>query len=788
MMPAVRNRTRSPPPPAARAPRARGRPQRYGYALGLILAAGGLARIVYLAADWRANPFAPHPIEDAQTYWQWAERIAGGQLVASTPFFSAPLYPYLLAVVCALGGGLAAVYGVQVAMHLATAALIAGAVAQRAAPAAGLIAAGIFLLLTDAAYFTGRILSCTLQGLLVALLWRQLLAARQRPGLLAGAAAGLLAGLNCLATPPMLAALPVVVAWVALQCHAVRRGLLCGMTALAASLAAIAPATIHNYLACGEFIPVSAQAGITFCHGNAPSAFGIYTPVEGIARYQEVQNLDVLRRFQEETGRAASWRAAGRHFFSKGLQYWQEDWVRAMRLMLTKAYWFLSARNYGDIYYPREELRHGLARGLWLAPVPVAWLSLPAIVAFAGLCRRPLRNLPELMLVLIPFLTVIFFYYSPRYRFPAVPVLAGLAALAVSRAWSWRTTPQWTVPTVLATAGGVALGPINAAIEFDAAVDCRAHFYQCAGSVWAQQGDPQTAIRYLEGALEISPADAGASAVLAAVLIQYNQAQRALSVLRRALEQHPKEAMLYDQLAWAYMQLQRQEEALASFRTAADLSPSDLRIRNSLAAALITMGRYSEAEAHVREALRLRPDSPLSLLNLAQICLHRQELDLAEAYCQRVLRAAPDLVDALIVATDIDVARGRPRAAIQALQRAVRLAPTDLEAARRLAWRLATLPGLTRQERAAAVDVARRVVQGMPDNPFALDALAAAHAARQEFREAVATAGRALSLAEELGLEALSSEIRARIALYGSGRPYLDPEPGHSSSAQDEGP
>jgi len=63
-------------------------------------------------------------VNDARVYWQWAGEIAGGKLVGATPFLSAPLYPYLVAVVRASGGGLQAVCVAQALLHLATIALL----------------------------------------------------------------------------------------------------------------------------------------------------------------------------------------------------------------------------------------------------------------------------------------------------------------------------------------------------------------------------------------------------------------------------------------------------------------------------------------------------------------------------------------------------------------------------------------------------------------------------------------------------------------------------------------
>lgn len=77
--------------------------------LVVLLALGAAAQLALLLAG-AADPLALAPINDAKVYWDWGGRIADGRLVDDTPFMSAPLYPYVVGAVRALGGGLGALY------------------------------------------------------------------------------------------------------------------------------------------------------------------------------------------------------------------------------------------------------------------------------------------------------------------------------------------------------------------------------------------------------------------------------------------------------------------------------------------------------------------------------------------------------------------------------------------------------------------------------------------------------------------------------------------------------
>ena len=106
-------------------------------------------------------------------------------------------------------------------------------------------------------------------------------------------------------------------------------------------------------------------------------------------------------------------------------------------------------------------------------------------------------------------------------------------------------------------------------------------------------------------------------------------------------------------------------------------------------------------------------------------------------------------------------------------RKAVAARPGSAEAHRRLAWLLATCPAASRRNGAEAVEHARRAEQLTGGQaPEVLDALAAAYAETGRFPEALATARKALELAERQDKRELAHGLRTRIALYESGKPF----------------
>ena len=426
----------------------------------LVLLLAGL--VLHALVLWGSlqSPYGRTPINDAEYYWDWGGRIASGEWVGSAPFFSAPLYPYLLGLAQLMGMGMVAVLALQVLMHVATAGLIARLGTRLFDRRVGLVACALWLVSTDPAGAHARVLAGSLQTFLVALALERALAFHERPGVRRGVVLGLVTGAASLAWPALLPASFLLAAW-AFWVGGGPRG---AGAVLVSALAAIAPATLHNLATSGTFIPISAHAGITFWHGNNPSATGVFAP-HGVSSVKAGHDEDALARTRAALGEEAGWGEVSGYFLGRGLEWWAAEPGRALLLAGKKAWLFLSGRVYGDMYMPSLERDAGLWPTLWLAPLPVAWLVLPALVGALLLGRRdPRRLAPVVLVVLLPLLICTVFWYSPRYRLPAVPAASLLAGWVLVELW----TRRGRMPLAAAAlALGILSGPLNRAAGVD---------------------------------------------------------------------------------------------------------------------------------------------------------------------------------------------------------------------------------------------------------------------------------------------------------------------------------
>jgi tetratricopeptide (TPR) repeat protein len=598
--------------------------RRFWLILGLICLVSLVCRLAILAEYTARNPLSAVPLNDAQTYWDWAERIAHGKLIGDTPFFSAPLYPYLLGLVRAVGGSLRVVYLLQILADLATAGLLAYAARGRFGARVGLLAAALFLLLEEPASFSLRILTCSLQLLLLAVTYLLMVrvqsdvsgkaSGRRRAhrggslekdagatgrvsGRHAPALLGCALGLLCLSYAPAMLLAVAVVPWLFLQSGRTRRDALRAVTPLGVAALLIAPATLYNWHASGNFFLIQSVTAVNLRQGNQPESVGVYTPIPHTTIGRDRLFDDVARQYELAHGRRGSWADIDRYYRDLVWKFWQDGPVRAVKLAARKFYYFLTWRYYGDIYQPEAEFQGGLDRLFWLTPLPLPWLIGPTLVGLVLLGRRPIRYAPELLIFLIPLIVVTVHWYTPRYRLPAIPAIVVVAAWVFERALHWRAHSVVAVAAGALLAVEAILGPVNRDRSFDVCDPAGVMFH--IGDVLCQQGKSEEAAAQFRRGLQIRPNDPLARIDLGDIL--------------------------YDQ--------GRHDEALAEYEHARQFAPDHPELLGRIARGHIEGQRLPEARAALERALPRDPHNR-ALLQVAADCY------------QRVLRADPDDAEA----------------------------------------------------------------------------------------------------------------------------------------------
>lgn len=532
--------------------------------------AAGLGLRFWYYLDLAGQPFFNYPIVDSLTYDRMALAILSGE--GGSAFARPPLYPYFLSFLYALGGhhqgvvawaqfllGLAAVVPVY---------LLAERWFGRRAAALTAWACALYPLRI---FFEGEILGVTLFGFFLSwgmwFLWRGM----EGGGGLRYFLAGLFFGLGVLTRPNFLLALPLVAAGGVLAVRGSRLPVLRGTVFLgAAVLLCLLPATLHNWRAERELIPVAGNGGINFFLGNRPGSTG-ETPLPPGLLWQETV-LEPIRLGL--TGRGEQ----DRYWWQRSREYIADDFRGWLQLMAGKARLFWTAR----------ESSNNKNLGFFAGVSPVVrhyrwWFGVLFCLAWGSLFLLPLRPGPLLVggLLVGYWVAVTVFFITARYRLPLVPFVAMLSAAGVSEAMArWgaggRKRVLWALTAAL-IAGAMVFPPWRPAAVGRIDPDFQ------MGQVYLGRGEPREAEERLLQARERDPWNPDVYNSLGAARYLAGDLSGAEDYYLRALR-FGRFSEVYFNLGVVYERMgeTRHREAVISYRRSIERNPLEMRARVNL--------------------------------------------------------------------------------------------------------------------------------------------------------------------------------------------------------------
>jgi 4-amino-4-deoxy-L-arabinose transferase-like glycosyltransferase len=425
------------PPPAPAGP---GQP--FARTLWLIFLGGLALRAAFLVFEPRT-----YPVGDENAYLTLGTRYLPSARVGWSPFrthliFHPPLYPYFIAGLQSLPGGLAAVQWVQVALS----ALLVPAVGRVGARAfgerAGLAAAGMTAAFPELVWFAPHFWSETVMLFLLWWGFERLLEADASGRALPAALAGVLFGLTALTRETVLYFAPLAGLWLAWRPSrpgARRRG----AVFLAAVVLTVAPWTVRNWIQFRTFIPVSTSSGLNLWQGNVDmTREEVYDEYRAAGDRIEEYRYATRKGIEAILGRQPWW------IFEKFVAEMPHFWGDSQTLI------HLRRRAYGE--------RAPAFTWAVAAVVVVPYVAVLGLFAL-GLARTPLDRRRALVAGFLGYYVLLHVvaYGFPRYRLPILPAVF-LFAAAGGVAWRERTLAPGLGRRVLAyaLAGGLALALI----------------------------------------------------------------------------------------------------------------------------------------------------------------------------------------------------------------------------------------------------------------------------------------------------------------------------------------
>ncbi|MCK4679863.1 tetratricopeptide repeat protein, partial [bacterium] len=437
---------------------------------------------------------------------------------------------------------------------------------------AGLIAALLAALYVPFVFFEGEILEITLviTFLLGSLIFLQL-ADRDRSAWQV-VAAGALLGLAGLGKPNLLLFAPVGALWLALHGRTRRERLarsggvrmLPAVLFFAAAGVVILPATIHNYRAEGDFIPVSSNGGINFFIGNHTNSPGVFQVPPEMRFDLRLASKSAAER---ETGRALSAGEVSDFWLGRTLQQIRGNPGRWLTLMGRKfaLFWnHYEIPNHYHLYYVRQ-----------FAPVlqiPIGTFGIVAPLGLfgLGLALKRRKRVGLLVLFGLTFMaSVLPFFVTGRYRLAIVLVLLVGAGFAVESLWRAARCKDWRALAVAA----IAIAVLGVAVGIDTIEFSFGAMHNAVGSILGRQGDMEGAAREFEKALAETPSDLSSRYNLGLALLELGRFDESAEQFGRAVSQHPRYYEAWLGMGRAHAGAGHTDAALEAWGTVANMDP-----------------------------------------------------------------------------------------------------------------------------------------------------------------------------------------------------------------------
>jgi 4-amino-4-deoxy-L-arabinose transferase-like glycosyltransferase len=489
----------------------------------LVAAIALAVRLAYmLTAD---GPAFHNPILDADYYDFLGDRLATGAGFPDEPFWQPPFYPLLL-------GWLYRIFGhtlwaprlFQAALGAAAAALsceVARRLTEGPKAWAGRAAGLLVALHGPLVFYDGEILPTSLSVFLVALvLW---IAVCARPTWKAALGLGVAVGLGALTVAPLfLLLLPA--AWAVAAGRSLRP-----IACVAVALAIIAPVTLMNRARSGEWILISANAGVNLWIGNNPDVDGAMALRPGAA-------WEALVAEPERRGIVGAG-AQSDYFVKKAAAFCASSPLACLKNLAWKARLLFVSRDLPrneDLYVAREQSPVLAAltgrAGSTALPYTLLW---PLAAAGAAIALLRQEKSPAIVVAAALALAApsVIFFVTGRYRAPLAPALCVLAAIFLVDLIESRGKPHWAPLAAGLCALALAVWPARLAVD---RVNFRAELHYAVGGRRARLGDDEGAARALEQALALRP--------------DYLEAALNLALTLERLGRHPEAAKAHQRV------------------------------------------------------------------------------------------------------------------------------------------------------------------------------------------------------------------------------------------------
>lgn len=615
----------------------------------IILLLSAIFRVIYYLQDSTKNPLFNQPVSDAGVYFEWGKAIASGQWSHDGVFYMAPLYPYILGVIFKVfGTSINAVVIVQHIVGLCSLVLvyeITRKVFDDRSAVVAMILAGLH---APAVFNESKILLTSITLLLYLFsLFLLLHQKKEKANFPLSFITGLVIGISVLQRPNILLFIPFVVVWFFILFKpAYKVALLSSILLVVGLLIPIAPVTLHNYNASGDFILLTSNTGVNFYYGANMDAAPTFTRRTAISDSIENEQVKAKEIAEKELGRELSPKGVSDFWMAKGFDAIRQDVPKWLLYEAKKFYWILNSYEIANNYNIQFEGKQVPSLRIFFIP-----FGLICLFGIVGIWLARGKNIKVLLLnfyLLSVFLGLMIFTVVGRFRVPLTVVLVSFAGYGIleylglmkKRNIDLQSSKKYLAATII-----IILLAVPTMVPYRKASN-PASSYHTLGILAFREGDYEQAIKYQELALQTFPQYTEAYNNLGSCYRFTGDYDKALEMYNKASEMNPNYPESRVNAGLIYLEKKEYLKSIEKFQQALAIRPDYPKAKMNMAFAIYYSGDVNRAIQIMKELIEAEPTDPAHNFNLGEMLRGIQDNEGAKAQYEIALSKDPNYQDA----------------------------------------------------------------------------------------------------------------------------------------------
>jgi tetratricopeptide (TPR) repeat protein len=577
-------------------------------------------RLIYLIQINSSLPFFWAPILDELYHDTWAQQIASGEWGGTEPFFRAPLYVYLLALVYKVVGHnlfLARLFHVFVgSLSCVLILLIATKLFNRTIGILSSVTACFYAMLV---FYDAHLLITTLIVFLDLALIALLIRAGEKPSPLNWLLSGAVLGLSAIARPNILIFLPFILIWMIFRFKNRLEGkaiLIRWAVLFVGAVLMIAPVTLRNYFVGKDVVLIAWQGGFNFYLGNNPDATG-YTPISPLTGGDLVGALGRATAVAEqEMKRELKPSEISAFWYKKGVDFILSqplNWLKLLGKKITYFWKGYEISNPLNIYLHKEfSSVFNVLLGAGIIYLPFGLMGPFSILGLFITLKRWKEYLLLYLFILSYSASVIIFFVCARFRMPIIPFLLMFSSFFLWWLYDKIKSKQTTRILISLCALAILVVPLNTRLEHLAGDQRYADHYSL-GTSYGNLGRWNEAMQEFKTSLIFRPNYAPSHHGLGIVYDRLGKTDLAIQEYRQAIRCDPSFELVYNDLGILYYKKGEVDRAIEFYLKAIRLNERYEAARINLGYAYLMKGLREEAREQWRKVLELNPGNDLAI-------------------------------------------------------------------------------------------------------------------------------------------------------------------------------